>query len=102
MEPRNDDELNDRELDRMLAEWKAPLAPARLRAAVFPDGYRPWWRTVWSASIRIPVPALALIAVLIAIVIWHWPAALSPALRQKVHELRPVAELRPVLIRSVE
>ena len=55
MEPFEKDELTDRELDGMLAHWKSPSAPARLKAAVFGERRLPWWRRLWSASIRVPV-----------------------------------------------
>ena len=44
MEPFEKDELSEGELDRILGEWASPVAPARLRAAVFPDSHAPWWR----------------------------------------------------------
>ena len=92
-------ELSDEELDQRLREWKAPSAPAHLRAAVFPS--RSWWRT----SILIPVPVACCLFVLLC-------AALFAAFRketvrveyrdsglsQKV-EWRPVTELRPRIIR---
>ena len=103
MEP-NDDELTDRELDRLLPEWHAPAAPARLRSAVFPQSRRPWWKTIWSSSIRVPIPALALFAVVLLLIVWRRPGATVPAGAgpTQSQELRPVAELRPVVIRSVK
>jgi hypothetical protein len=97
MQPLNEDELSDRELDAILQEWKAPPAPAGLRASIFPAS-KPWWQSMWSASIRIPLPAAITVAMALAVVAWQWilPAA-PPA---NVHELQPVAVLRPVIIRS--
>jgi hypothetical protein len=69
MEPFEKDELTDRELDSMLAQWKTPSAPARLKAAVFGERREPWWRRLWSASIRVPVPAACALIVLLAVVI---------------------------------
>ena len=101
MDPLERDELSNSELDELLPEWKAPVAPARLRSAVFgpsPRGWwsSTWWRTMWSASIRIPVPALLILAILLGIAIWPR----SPAARPEGHELQPVAELRPRIIRT--
>jgi hypothetical protein len=100
MEPFNEDDLSDRELDAILQEWKAPPAPAGLRASIFPAASRPWWQSLWTASIRIPLPAAIVVAMVLAMVAWRWilPAA-PPA---NVHELQPVAVLRPVIIRSGE
>lgn len=96
MEPLKPDELSNSELDELLHQWKAPLAPARLRSALFSQPPRGWWRTMWTASIRIPVPALIVLAMLLGIVLWQR----SPAARQEGNELQPVAELRPKIIRS--
>jgi hypothetical protein len=118
MEPFDKDALSDRELDAILAAWECPPAPARLRAAVFPEGSKPWWRALWSASIRVPVPVVCCLALALALVAWRWfPSATSRVVTKtvyrdrivaapldtagsKVHELQPVAELRVRIIRS--
>src|SRR6185312_11227473 len=71
MEPFKEDELSEQELDALLVEWKAPPAPARLRASVFPSVSRSWWRKLWSPSIRIPAPAAAMIALVVALAAWR-------------------------------
>lgn len=109
MQPSENDELTDRELDALLPAWKAPAAPARLRAALFPEGPAPWWRRLWSASVRIPVPVACCLAVLLALAVWRWftprtiyrdrivPVA---AAGSDPSQLRPVTELRPRIVRS--
>jgi hypothetical protein len=106
MEPFEKHELSDRELDALLPEWKAPIAPGRLRAAVFPEAARPWWRKKWwSASIRIPVPVALCVLVLMAAALWQWSArvaapVVAPVVMQdRRAEVQPVAELRPRIIR---
>ena len=133
MEPFENDELSDRELDALLSAWIAPPPPACLREAVFPAS-KPWWRTLWSASFRVPVPVAFCLAIILALVAWRWlnPGAPrvvirtervevpvvkkevltntvyrdrivhvpAPAAGLNVHELQPVAELRPRIIRS--
>jgi hypothetical protein len=141
MEPFEQDELSDRELDDLLRTWESPAAPARLRAAVFPETARPWWQRLWHTSIRIPVPVGLAFAAMAMVAIWRWPAAAPrvvtktervevPVIQERivdrsvyqslgdavkaadaanrdrileqqtdVHKLRPVAELRPVIIR---
>ena len=123
MEPFEKDELADPELDALLEEWHAPSAPAALRSAVF----RPWWRGMWTASIRVPLPAACCLAVLLGIALWHWSRPVPvrviirtervevPVVKEQVvtrlvyrdrpvpldmHELQPVAVLRPYIIRS--
>ena len=123
MEPFDREEMTDRELAAMLAEWKAPEAPARLRAAVFDRA--PWWRRFWSASIHIPVPVACALLLLAGAAAWLWPnPAPKPAaprvivetktvevpvvkeriiyrdVPQKSTGWRPVAELRPRIIRG--
>src|SRR5262249_9715263 len=95
MEPFEKDELTDRELDGMLAQWKAPSAPARLKAAVFGERRAPWWRRLWSGSIRVPVPVACALAVLMAIA----AAAMMRAPRVEVRTVRvevPVVQERIV------
>jgi hypothetical protein len=126
MEPFESDELSDRELDAMLAVWETPAAPTRLRAAVFPERGGRWWR----ASVRVPIPVACALAVVPAAAAWLWMTLTPPQvvirtervevpvhvpIVQKevvtrtvyrdragadLHELRPVAELRPIIIRS--
>jgi hypothetical protein len=101
MEPLENDELSDLELDRILREWNAPAAPARLRAALFPAVHQPWWRQMWSASVRVPAPAFCFLTIVIALAAWRWivPAP-SPTPGLSFNQWKPVAELRPRLIRS--
>src|SRR5207245_5860222 len=114
MEPFEKDELTDRELDGMLAQWKAPSAPARLKAAVFGERRAPWWRHIWSASIRVPVPvacALLVIVALAAGAMLRGPRVVVRTERVEVPVYReapavsnaawrPVRELRPRIIRG--
>jgi hypothetical protein len=127
MEPFEKDELSDRELDDLLRKWESPAAPARLRAAIFPETPEPWWRRLWRSSIRIPAPVALAIALVVGLAIWRRPAPApvvatktvrvevpviqervatrivyrdrTPSQTMDVHRLRPVAELRPVIIR---
>ena len=101
MEPFKEDDLSDQELDAILREWTAPGPSAHLRAAVFPDGSRGWWRRVWSVSFRVPVPVAAMVAIVMLLLAWRGLFPAAPQGRTG-HELQPVAELRPVIIRSGE
>ncbi len=106
MEPLDDQDLTDQELDRMLRQWEAPPAPARLRAALFSQSAAPWWKR----SIRIPLPVAACLAVLLAMGAWRWVTPRdrvvtrvayrdNTAQAMTFHELQPVTELRPRIIR---
>jgi hypothetical protein len=127
MEPFENDDLSHRELDSILRAWETPRAPARLRAAVFPKATRPWWMNIWRASFRVPVPVACVLAIMLAFVLWRAIAIAPrveiraqrievPVVQKEIvtrtvyrdravtpkaasHELRPVAELRPIVIR---
>src|SRR5271167_3930799 len=71
MEPFEDYELSDRELDSILRAWDVPQAPARLRAAVFPEARGGWWRNLWRASFRVPVPVACVLGALLAFTAWR-------------------------------
>jgi hypothetical protein len=94
MEPFEHEELSDRELDSILQTWDITPAPARLRGAIFGATHRPWWR----ASIRVPVPLAGLLVAIMVFVAWR-AIAVAPHVSPG-HELRPVAELRPIIIRG--
>jgi hypothetical protein len=127
MEPFEKDELQDRELDGLLQQWRAPQAPARLRQAVFPMPSRPWWFRVWTASIRVPLPVACALLLALALGVSLWPRPLPaprtvikaervevPVIQERVvtrtvyldrkaespQAWRPVTELRPRVIRS--
>jgi hypothetical protein len=129
MEPFDKDELSDRELSELLPQWKTPAPPAGLRAAIFPERRWGWWRKLWSASIRLPLPAAACLAlVFVAVAIWQATRAPrvviqthtvevpvvrdrevvvtreTPAARSVPAEPRlfPVAELRPRVVRGAD
>lgn len=132
MEPFENDELSQPELDATLRQWQSPPPSPRLREAIFPPRL-PWWRRVW--AVRIPLPVACAALALIALAAWRIPQTASappppvapqvvvrterveaPVQHQRVatgstgreessHELtfqqlKPVAELRPRIIRS--
>lgn len=110
MEPFEPDELPQhelfpqQELDELLSQWQAPAPPASLRAKLFPESARPWWRRVWTVSVRVPLPVACCLAVLFAVVVWRAarriPVVQQPPRVLTFEELRPVVELRPRIIRS--
>jgi hypothetical protein len=134
MEPFEKDELSEGDLDRILGEWNAPAAPARLRASVFPESRAPWWRRLWTLSVPVPLPVACVLLLLITAAAW-WREAMPrvpqvvvktervevPVIQERVitkyvyrkepaaqkavrgfdiDGLKPVAELRPRIIRS--
>jgi len=131
MEPFEPDELSDRELDGLLEQWSVPEAPARLRAAIFPETARPKWLRWWWASLRIPVPVACAVGLGLAFGVWLGSKPAPPrvvtrtvrveipvqipkevAVSKTVYRcdpqraaaalrLRPVTELQPKIIRGV-
>ena len=106
MEPLEDRELTDKELDGLLCQWKTPPPPPGLRAAIFGVPAASWWRRIWTASIRVPAPVAACLLILLALGAWLWvkqPSGNSPPPREAqlvgFRELRPVSEFRPRIIR---
>jgi hypothetical protein len=56
--------LDDKELNHLLQQWKAPETPAGIGQPVLPPS-GPWWRWLFVGAIRVPVPvALAMVVVL--------------------------------------
>ena len=125
MEPFDRDELSDAELDGLLKKWEVPSAPPNLRAAIFPDELQPRWRRIWTASFRVPLPVAAACAIALAVAAWQWRAPAAPprelirtervevpvwkdrvvvktVYKDRVlpQTLKPVAELRPRIIRT--
>jgi hypothetical protein len=97
-------ELTNLELDALLQEWGTPVAPARLRSAVFRSHSAPWYRR-WLTSIRIPIPIAAVVGVLLLFSGWQWGARSERARAASAHVFTfqgfsPVAELRPRIIRG--
>jgi quercetin dioxygenase-like cupin family protein len=67
--------MEDRDLDRLLREWKAPDAPSHLRAPRAQRSPQRWlvaqrsrWRWLVSGSFRVPVPVAA--AALLLVGLW--------------------------------
>lgn len=104
MEPFEHDELSPQELDDLLKQWQAPSPPPHLRAALFPQEPLPWWKRLWTISIRVPLPVACCLAILFAIAAWRLaqPAperSAAPARQLTFTELKPVSELRLRIIR---
>jgi hypothetical protein len=98
--------MNDRELNELLRQWKAPAAPTGLKEKLFtrpePDTR---WRWLLHGSIRVPVPVgAAILAILIvsiyAAVIGVQRRTASRARQVSLSDFRPVTRLEVRIIRS--
>jgi hypothetical protein len=106
MEPFEPDKLTDDELDHLLAQWPAPPAPASMRSSLFGPA-KPWYSRLWTASIRVPLPAavaLLLLGLGLFVVKMRRTAPPPPVVIQNAplgfRELRPVADLNPRIIKG--
>ena len=93
--------LNDRELNQLLSEWKAPPTPKSLRS---PLDRRPRsaWHWLFAGSIRIPVPVAALTLSLVALLAFLAYSSLSgpfekprPRVVEVTKETGPAPEPEP-------
>ena len=94
--------LDDRELDTLLQQWQAPLAPPSLRAKVLPHRSH-WWQWLATGTIRVPVPVgiaavLALAAFLYFFRTTERPTAAQPAKSVSLADFQPVKQLEPRVV----
>ena len=88
--------MDDRELNQLLREWKAPDAPASLEAPT-PPARQSWWKWLLTGSIRIPVPVGVAAAVLLAF--WLYSNASfdeSGATQPSTQPVVSLADFKPV------
>ncbi len=60
--------LNNNDLNKLLAQWKVPRAPASLEARLHTAEETCWWEWMLRGRIQIPVPVGGL--VLAALLVW--------------------------------
>jgi hypothetical protein len=97
--------LDDRELNHLLQQWKAPQTPAGIGQRVLPPS-GPWWRWLFVGAIRVPVPvAVAIVAVLALLFYFRTsdkPKPAQPTASQSgsvsLADFQPVRQLEPRLI----
>lgn len=62
MQPLDDDQLKE-----VLAQWKAPSAPASLAARLQAGGPRRWWQWFLGGKLEVPVPVGVLTVALLVV-----------------------------------
>ena len=97
--------LNDRELNRVLEQWRAPAAPAGLARKVLPHRANAWQWLV-HGTIRVPVPVGLAVLLLVAAALFFRPPApvARPTVAQptvSLTDFQPVRQLQPRLIGRV-
>ena len=87
------DPFDDRDLSRLLCEWKAPDAPATLRERVI-EARLPWWRWLFAGTIRVPVPVAVAVALLFAV--WAYTRLPAPPPVTEAEPTVSLADFEPV------
>ena len=94
--------MSDRDLDDLLATWRAPSVSQDLERRIFQYQNRRWLMWLLKGQIQLPVPALALIICTVVILIAL--AASKPVMRDssgaRSEGLQPVKHLQVRIIRS--
>lgn len=96
--------LDDRELDKLLQQWKAPGAPPSLQAKVLPPSQ--WWQWLTKGTIRVPVPAGIAVLLAVAALLYfraylptaERPTVAQPAKSVSLADFQPVKQLEPRVI----
>jgi hypothetical protein len=100
--------LDDKELNELLQQWEAPLAPKDLRPRqpLMLPPKKPWWQWLLTGSVRIPVPAAVAIAVVIGLWVYGSKLPRRPAAADRstvsLADFQPVRQLQPVLVHPGE
>jgi hypothetical protein len=95
--------MDDKELDEILHEWRAPKAPpdleARVWAAKSPFLPGPGLRWLLTGSIRVPVPAVILVLIAAALLFFSVRKPAPPvANRLGLAGFQPVQQLKPRVV----
>src|SRR5262249_50816376 len=96
--------LDEKDLNQLLRQWRAPSAPATLKDGVFPPRRAgKWsWRWLLTGSVRVPVPVAFAAVLLIALWIHYARPAARPAVAQQptvsLTDFEPVRQLQPVVL----
>jgi hypothetical protein len=91
--------MDDRELNQLLREWKAPDVPSHLTAPRVegPEGHgRGFWRWLLTGSIRIPVPVGVAAAVVLAFWLYSRGSVDEPASLPSTQPVVSLADFKPV------
>jgi hypothetical protein len=95
---------DDKKLRELLKEWQLPAAPASLDARLLTP-CTPWWKLLFTGTIRIPLPVafgLAAALILMGVALLRRPATPPPAASVNLADFRPVKDLNVRVIRRSE
>jgi hypothetical protein len=97
--------LDDRELNQLLQQWKAPATPASIEQRVLGRS-EPWWRWLFVGAIRVPVPVMVAMVALLTLLFYFRtsdkPTPAQPTASQpgavSLADFQPVRQLEPRVI----
>jgi hypothetical protein len=91
--------LNDDELDALLSQWQAPLAPPALAQAILQQPRANPLARLWRSHIQIPTP-VALAAALALAALLFWPPPPKPQSANSLAGFEPIQQPKVRIIRS--
>jgi hypothetical protein len=93
--------LDEKELNQLLRQWKAPDAPAHLNPRVAPQP-APWWKWLVTGTIRVPVPVgFAAILIVVLWIVFGRPdpaPVLPPSASTTLADFQPVEQLELTIV----
>jgi hypothetical protein len=93
--------LDDKELNQLLRQWKAPDAPSTLERRIAPQPASPW-RWLLTGSIRIPVPVGIVVVLMLVLWIMWGRSTVVPVVVQSprgtLADFQPVEQLQPTIV----
>lgn len=97
--------LDDKELNQLLRQWKAPATPATIGQRVLPRTGA-WWKWLFVGAIRVPVPVMVAIVAVVAVLFYFRssekpkpaPQNASQPGAVSLADFQPVGQLEPRVI----
>lgn len=91
--------LDDGELDKLLAEWRAPAVPGRLEQRLRRARRVPWWQWLLTGTVRVPIPVALVVLVAFATAL---VMAIGHGMKNRASggEFRPIKQVQIRIIRS--
>lgn len=94
--------LDDKELNHLLQQWKAPATPASIEQRVLSRS-EPWWRWLIAGTIRVPVPVGVAILAVLALLLYFGRSETPKSTQERAKvvslaDFQPVRELEPRVI----
>jgi hypothetical protein len=94
--------LDEKELNHLLQQWKAPATPASIEQRVL-SRTEPWWHWLIAGTIRVPVPVGVAILAALALLLYFGTSGTprrmqEPAKVVSLADFQPVRQLEPRVI----